>query len=97
MTSEQIEEALARILGDSAGPPGLVVTLRKHEDMERLLRLIDDLQDLTQRQRMEISRMSDYAQLYLRALDELRAAREVLNGLGVDCRFMSSLYEPRKG
>ena len=97
MTSDQIEEALSRILGDSAGPPGLVVTLRKHDDMERLLRMIDDLQELTQRQRMELSRMGDYAHLYLRALDELRAARERLNAFGVDCRFMTSLYDPRKG
>lgn len=97
MTSDQIEEALSRILSDSAGPPGLVVTLRKHEDMERLLRTIDEQSDLIARQRLEISRMADYAHLYLRALDELKEARDLLRRSGVDTSFMTSLFDPRRG
>lgn len=94
MKSDQIEEALQRVLGDAAGPPGLVITLRKHEDYERLLRVIDDLQELNERLRADISRMSGYAQLYMRALDDLRDCKRRMEHAGMDTSFIISLGVP---
>lgn len=91
MTGDQIEEALQRALDGSAGHPGLVVTLRRHEDYERLLLILDDLRELNERQRTDISRMSSYAQLYMRALDDLRECRRQLESHGLDASFIVSL------
>ena len=37
MQGDDIEKALQELLGASAGPSGLVVTLRRHEEYELLL------------------------------------------------------------
>lgn len=90
MTSNEIEEALQRILADSAGPPGLVVTLRRHEDYERLLLVIDDLRELNDRLRADITRMGHYSQLYMRAMDDLRVCKKLMDRAGLDTTFISS-------
>lgn len=90
MTSNEIEEALQRILADSAGPPGLVVTLRRHEDYERLLLIIDDLRELNDRLRADVTRMGHYSQLYMRALDDLRDCKNIMDRHGIDTSFIIS-------
>lgn len=89
--SDQIEEALQRLFGDAAGPPGLVITLRRHDEYQMLLDKIDALQRRCDRQQQDITSMSMYAQLYLRALDELREARKLLVASGYDVSFITSL------
>lgn len=91
MTGDDIEKALQAALNGSAGSPGLVVTLRRHEDYERLLLILDDLRDLNDRLRSDISRMSGYAQLYMRALDDLRECRRQMEAYGLDTSFIVSL------
>lgn len=90
LKSKEIEEALQRALGDASGPQGLVVTLRRHEDYERLLLVIDDLQDLNSRLKADLQRMGDYAHMYFRALDDLRLCRREMERQGLDTSFITS-------
>lgn len=91
MRSDDIEKALQELLGAAAGPSGLVITVRRHEDYEALLEQILDLQKQLDASKRQISVMSEYARLYLTALDDLRDCRKILRSLGVDCSFIYAL------
>lgn len=89
--SEEIEEALQDLLGPFAGPQGLVITLRRHDEYEVLIERIRVLEADLQRKDREILQMSSYPVMYLSALDELRYAVKMLDSLGEDTSFVRSL------
>ena len=91
MRSDAIEQALHDILGDSAGPVGLVVTVRRHDEYDLLLQKIALLEDEKRRMDVDLHTMSMYAQQYLRALDELRVCSRLLLHYGEDVSFITSL------
>lgn len=95
MRSEEIEEALRRLLGEAAGPSGLVITLRRHEEYEVLLEKLQELQKKYSQLEYEYYQMSLYAQLYLRCLDELKIAADQLRGCGLDVSWISSIRAKR--
>lgn len=84
---------LQRLLGASVGPPGFVVTLRRHDEYELLLERIEALEDRLKLQERQLHQMSEYAVLYLTALDDLKRARNHLVKLGVDTSFIRSLHK----
>lgn len=96
MTGNEIEKALQELLGASAGPSGLVITLRRHEEYEALIGRINVLEGEKSNLKMEVSRMSSYAELYLRALDELKIAARNLEDLGVDTSWITSIKTRRR-
>lgn len=96
MTGNEIEKALQELLGASASPPGLVITLRRHEEYEALIGRINALEGEKTSLKLEVSRMSSYAELYLRALDELKIAARSLEGLGVDTSWITSIKTRRR-
>lgn len=91
MQSDAIEKALRSLLGDSVGPEGIVITLRRHDEYDALLSTIDSLRSENERLQQELTRMSTYAHMYLSALDDLREARRQLRQLGADTSFIKSL------
>ena len=91
MKSEAIESALRDLLGPSAGPQGLIITLRRHDEYELLIERIRGLEADLRRKDQELCSMASYPILYLQALDELRTARRQLHSLGVDTSFIRSL------
>lgn len=91
MTGNEIEKALQELLGASAGPSGLVVTLRRHEEYEALIGRINVLEEERASLKLEVSRMSSYAELYLRALDELKIAARYLRDHGEDTSWITSI------
>lgn len=90
MTSDAIEETLRQLLGSSAGSPGMVFTLRRHDEYDLLLTRISELEALVRQKDSELRSMSMYAPMYLSALDELREACRLLRRLGVDTSFVRS-------
>lgn len=91
MKSDEIEKALRELLGASAGPSGLVITLRRHDEYEALLERIRALEAEKKSLDIQVHQMSLYAQEYLTALDDLRAAARQLRRLGVDTSFIRCL------
>lgn len=90
MRSDDVEAALQAILGPLVASPGLVITLRRHDEYELLIERIRALEAQVQRQDQELRAMSNYPVLYLQALDELWVACKLLDQLGVDTSFVSS-------
>lgn len=91
MRSDDIEKALQELLGASVGPLGIVVTLRRHDEYELLMERIKALEVENEKLRMQVVQMRVYPELLLTAMDELRHARKLLDKLGVDTSFISSL------
>lgn len=91
MRSDDIEEALRELLGASTGPPGLVLTLRRHDEYEHLLERIRELEGKNRDLERQLYQMSSYAPQLLQALDELRICRKILQKNFIDCSFIHSL------
>lgn len=91
MRSDDIEKALRAILGASSGSEGLVITLRRHDEYEALIEQIQALEKDKYALQGQLRSMSEYANLYLAALDELKICRDALNKLGVDTGFITCL------
>lgn len=91
MRGDEIEAALRTMLGAAAASPGLVITLRRHDEYELLIERIRSLEKEKEHLTHQICQMSLYPQMYLVALDELRDARKLLKKLGVDTSFITSL------
>lgn len=91
MRSDDIEIALRELLGASVGSQGIVLTLRRHDEYEALIERIHALQKENYSLQGQVLNMSEYANLYLIALDELRICRKYLDKLGVDTSFITSL------
>lgn len=91
MTWTEIEETLQRLLGDAAGPQGLVITLRRHDEYEALLTRLQELQDKYDKLDREYYRMSQFAVQYLQCLDELKIAVRMLEEAGLDTRWCDTL------
>lgn len=91
MRSDAIEDALQELLGASAGPQGLVITLRRHDEYELLIERIKALEADKTKLDQQLRRMMDYPVVLLQALDELRHARKLLRQCGVDTSFIESL------
>lgn len=96
MTGNEIEKALQELLGASAGPPGIVVTLRRHEEYEVLIGRINALEKEKASLKSEVTRMASYAELYLRALDELKICARDLQAVGVDTSWITSIKTRRR-
>lgn len=92
MRSDDIEKALQELLGASVGPLGIVVTLRRHDEYELLMERIKDLEVENEKLHMQVVQMRVYPEMLLTAMDELRHARKLLDKLGVDTSFISSLW-----
>lgn len=96
MNGDEIEKALQELLGASSGSPGLVITLRRHEEYEVLLGRINALEEEKTRLKQDVSRMSSYAELYLRALDELKICVRHMESAGLDTGWISSVRARRR-
>lgn len=57
-------------------PLEIVVVTKRHEEVERLLARIADLEDQLDRSRQDLITMTRYADLYLQALDEIKALKK---------------------
>lgn len=91
MRSDDIEKALRAILGASSGSEGLVITLRRHDEYEALIERIQALEKENYNLQGQIRTMSEYASLYLAALDELKYCRDILRKMDVDTGFITCL------
>lgn len=91
MRSDDIEKALQELLGASVGPLGIVVTLRRHDEYELLLEHIKALEVENEKLDGQLMQMRVYPELLLTAMDELRHARKLLDKMGVDTSFITSL------
>lgn len=91
MRSDDIEKALQELLGASVGPLGIVVTLRRHDEYELLMERIKALEVENEKLQRQVVQMRVYPEMMLTAMDELRHARKLLDKLGVDTSFISSL------
>lgn len=95
MTGNLIEEELAAILG-AASPPGLVITLRRHDEYEKLIERIRELESDKRSLGSQLHRMATYPVLYLEALDDLRTCCDLLRAQGVDTSFVRALRSRRR-
>lgn len=91
MRSDDIEIALREFLGASVGDKGIVLTLRRHDEYELLIERIRALEKENYSLKGQVLNMSEFANLLLIAMDELRICRKYLDKLGVDTSFITSL------
>lgn len=91
MRSDDIEIALREFLGASVGDQGIVLTLRRHDEYELLIERIRALEKENYSLKGQVLNMSEFANLLLIAMDELRICRKYLDKLGVDTSFITSL------
>lgn len=91
MRSDDIEKALRTILGASSASDSIVITLRRHDEYEALIERIRALESDNASLRGQISSLSDFANQFLIAIDELRVCRAQLELLGADTSFITSL------
>ena len=91
MRSDDVEKDLQELLGAFAGPAGIVLTLRRHDEYELLLERIRALEKENYSLQCQVRTMSEYPVMLLEAMDELRMARKLLDKLGVDTSFITSL------
>ena len=96
MKSEEIEQALQELLGPFAGPEGLVITLRRHDEYQLLIERIQALETDLARKDQELSRMAMYPVMYLEVLDELRMSVRCLEALGQDVSWVRSFRVRRR-
>ena len=82
MKSEAIEEALQELLGPFAGPQGLVITLRRHDEYQVLIERIQALDEELERKGREL-------------MDELRVAVRKLQALDQDVSWVRSIKVQR--
>ena len=94
MHGDLIEEELQDILG-AAAPPGIVITLRRHDEYEKLIERIRSLEADKRSLNSQLASMSMYPVLYIQALDELKICRRALQQAGLDVSFIQSL-RPRR-
>lgn len=73
-------------------PVQLLVVTKRHEEVEDLIRELADVKEQLKRSNEEFYRMSIYADLYIRALDDLRECESLLRNAGVkvDIRSLRS-------
>lgn len=95
MQSSAIEEALQQLLGAAVGPSGLVITVRRHEEYEKLLGIIDERNARIDSLKLELGRMTTYAHMFHLALDDLRTCERLLTAQGIDTSFIRSLRRGR--
>lgn len=91
MKSDDIEEALQLLLGSAASPPGIVITLRRHDEYDALLGQIDALEKQKASLEQQVFKMSQFASMYLAALDDLKHCRTLMKKNGLDTSFIRSL------
>ena len=91
--SDQIRAQVDHFLLDGLDHPvQLLVVTKRHEEVEKLIGELEDLREQLKRSNEEFYRMSVYADLYIRALDDLRECESLLRDLGVkvDIRSLRS-------
>lgn len=94
MNAAQIEERLVTLFGKSnrgEGAPEFIITVRRHEDYEKLLKLIDDYEKQLDRNKLEMSRLYMYADENLILYDQLKTARNLLRDNGLDYSFIRNV------
>ena len=96
MKSDEIEAALQDLLGPFAGPQGLVITLRRHDEYHLLIERIQALEKELDRKDRELGQMSAYPVMYLSVLDELRMAVRILQALDQDVSWIRSFKVQRR-
>lgn len=91
--TEDLRSQVDRFLLDGLDHPvQLLVVTKRHEEVEKLIMELADLREQLKRSNEEFYRMSVYADLYIRALDDLRECERLLRDLGVkvDIRSLRS-------
>lgn len=72
-------------------PPEIVITYRKHEDYERMIRQIAELTEQLRIAQNQVSVLSNYASENIRLYDQLRFAYNAMVKAGMDVSFITSI------
>lgn len=94
MTAEQIEERIISLFGKSKrgdGAPEFIITVRRHEDYEKLIKLIDEQEEKLRLQKLEIYKLHMYADENMALYDQLRKAKHLLKLNGLDYSFIRNV------
>lgn len=91
MIDEQLirEEVQKFLLGGLSNPVEIVVVYKRHDEVESLIRELAVAGDKIDGMTQELYRMSTYAELYLRALDDLKECDKRLRDLGITLNLSS--------
>lgn len=90
MSGEDLRAQVDRFLLDGLDRPvQLLVVTKRHEEVEKLIMELADLREQLKRSNEEFYRMSIYADLYIRALDDLRECERLLRDVGVKVDIQS--------
>lgn len=86
MTDDELRAEITRVLFNGLDRPlELVVVTKRHEDVEKLVRDLAEVKEKLERMNHDYYRMSTYAELYIRALDDLRECERLLRNAGIKC------------
>lgn len=77
------------------GPPEIVVTYRKHEDYEKFVHQISELQEELAKANYSIHQLALYAEENLHLYDQLRAAYKDMKKAGLDTSYLTSVSRKR--
>ena len=92
LSSSELENFLDSLFGQRDLSDGhLVITVRQHSDMMRLVEKILQLQKEMDDLKMEKARFEGYSYAYLEALDQLRLCRKLMSAAGLDTKFITVL------
>lgn len=84
MNGEELRSAVDQFLLQGLDRPlQLVMVTKRHEEVESLIRELAETREHLKRVNEEFYRMSVYADLYIRALDELRECERLLRDAGI--------------
>ena len=76
--------------------PEIVVTYRKHDDYERFVRQIAELQQQVKQAEYQAARMSLYAEENFQLYDQLRQAYKDMQKAGLDVSYITSVGRQRR-
>ena len=103
MTSEEEEKirtlALSLLTQRPAGessPPEIIVTYRKHDDYEKFVHQITDLQEQLKQAQYTAAQMSLYAEENFHLYDQLRQAYRDMEKAGLDVSYITSVGNRRR-
>lgn len=94
MTPREIEERLLSMFGQSIreeGAPELIITMRRHEDYEKLLFRIDELLEENRILKADTAKAINVWHDNLNLIDQLREAKRRMKRANMDVSFIRSV------
>lgn len=86
---------LTKRTAGEGGPPEIVITYRKHDDYERFISKIAELEKELQSAHQQMGQLAMYAEENFKLYDQLRQAYRDMSAAGLDVSYISAIRTKR--